>query len=369
MALSILNNIPSLMAQNQLNITNKNLQTTLEQLSSGSRVNSGADDAAGLAIANGLQANIMALNQSESNANDAIGNLQTADGALGQVTTLLDRAVTLATEASNTGLTGAQAQALDGEYTTIKNEINRIGQTTTFNGAQVFSGNAVGAFMSDATTQGTGSPITVNPGSLTTTSIGLGGVATGTLSAISNFTANDTITIGPNGNTTQYTFVSSLTGVAGQVLIGSGGANTAANTALSLLHLEEAINGGANAGTDYVATNPTANAQVTAGSLTNSTLTLSAIQGGTGGNSIGTTSSDIAVATFSGATLAGGSAGANLLSVASAQSALTSINDAIATVAANRGTIGAGINQLTAAVNVAQAQVQNITCQGKVEMS
>ena len=69
MAISILNNIASLTAQNQLNITQTNLQKTLFQLSSGSRINSGADDAAGLAIANGLQANVTALTQSAQNAN------------------------------------------------------------------------------------------------------------------------------------------------------------------------------------------------------------------------------------------------------------------------------------------------------------
>ena len=103
MALSILNNIPSLEAQNQLAITNNNLQNTLFQLSSGSKINSGADDPAGLSIADGLQANISALTQSAQNVTDGVGMLQTADGALSQVTTLLNRAVTLATEAGNAG--------------------------------------------------------------------------------------------------------------------------------------------------------------------------------------------------------------------------------------------------------------------------
>ncbi len=98
--LSILSNPASLAAENQLNITNSALQSTLNQLSSGSRINSGADDAAGLAIANGLQANITALTQSARNANDGVGMLQVADGALAQVTTLLNRAVTLATESA-----------------------------------------------------------------------------------------------------------------------------------------------------------------------------------------------------------------------------------------------------------------------------
>ena len=136
MAISILNNIPSLAAQNQLSITQANLQKTLEQLSSGSRINSGADDAAGLAIADGLQANVTALTQSAMNANEGVGKLQVADGALSQVTTLLNRAVTLATESANgTVNDGSQREALDSEFQSIKAEIDRIGTNTTYNGS------------------------------------------------------------------------------------------------------------------------------------------------------------------------------------------------------------------------------------------
>ena len=80
MAISILNNIPALAAENQLTITQANLNNTLEQLASGSRINSGADDPAGLAIADGLQANVTALTQSTLNANEGVGELQVADG-------------------------------------------------------------------------------------------------------------------------------------------------------------------------------------------------------------------------------------------------------------------------------------------------
>jgi flagellin len=138
MALSVLNNIPSLVATNNLAVTNNNLQNTLFQLSSGSRINSGADDPAGLSIANGLQANITALNQSAQNATDGIGQLQVADGALSQVTTLLNRAVTLTTEAANGGLTNSQMAAIGNEYNSIMSEISRIGGATNFNGTPVF---------------------------------------------------------------------------------------------------------------------------------------------------------------------------------------------------------------------------------------
>jgi len=143
MALSVLNNIASLTAQNSLAVTNSNLQNTLFQLSSGSRINSGADDPAGLSIADGLQANITALTQSAQNATNGVGQLQVADGALSQVTTLLNRAVTLATEAANGGLTGDQYTAITNEYSSITAEIGRIGAATNFNGSPVFQAATV----------------------------------------------------------------------------------------------------------------------------------------------------------------------------------------------------------------------------------
>jgi flagellin len=154
MAISLLNNISALEAQNQLSITQSKLQNTLFQLSSGSRINSGADDAAGsLAIANGMQANMSALTQSQANANNGVGMLQVADGALAQVTTLLNRAVTLATESANgtlNGDNGTQRTALDAEYTQIKAEIDSIGANTTFNGTQIFSSSSASTLQSTA---------------------------------------------------------------------------------------------------------------------------------------------------------------------------------------------------------------------------
>src|ERR1700735_46558 len=119
MSLGILTNVAATYAENNLNQTQNSLQTVLQQLSSGSRINSGADDAAGLSISDGLGANEAALTQSAQNATNAVGLLQTADGALSQVTTLLDRAVTLATEAATGGLSTSQSPALDQEYQSV----------------------------------------------------------------------------------------------------------------------------------------------------------------------------------------------------------------------------------------------------------
>lgn len=175
MPLGILNNIPSLEAENELTLTSNALNTTLEQLSSGSRINTGADDPAGLAIANGLQANIAALTQSVSNANDGVGELQLADGALAQVTNLLDTAVTLATEAATGTVSDAQRTAIQAQYASILAEINRIGTSTTYNSQEVFQSGTSPNLNAQVTptSAGTINPNeTLTPGSTTTISVG-----------------------------------------------------------------------------------------------------------------------------------------------------------------------------------------------------
>ena len=154
MALGVLNNLSAIQAANNLNNTNNSLQTVLQQLSSGSKINSGADDAAGLSLVNGLEANQTALTQLETNATEGVGLLDVADGALSQVTNLLDRAITLATEASNGTLNSTQEAAANQEYQSILSEINNIGSTTTYNQEQVFAGNTIAIYTGDSSTTG-----------------------------------------------------------------------------------------------------------------------------------------------------------------------------------------------------------------------
>jgi flagellin len=186
MSLGILTNVAATYAQNNLNQTQGSLQTVLQQLSSGSRINSGADDAAGLSVADGLHANQAALTQSAQNAQNGVGLLQTADGALSQVTNLLDRATTLATEASNGGLTTAQQTAADTEFQSIVTEIGNIGTATNFNSSPVFSATVTNFVVTDGTATGT-TTIGATVGALTTGSVGTatGGGAGATLSGLS----------------------------------------------------------------------------------------------------------------------------------------------------------------------------------------
>jgi flagellin len=231
MAISILNNPASLAAQNALGITNANLQKALYQLSSGSRINTGADDAAGLAVANGLMANITALTQSAQNASDGVGKLQVADGALAQVTTLLNRAVTLAAESANGTLSDTQRAPLQAEFASIQSEINRIGATTNFNGQQVFQnvnantvvGSATGV---NADTSLGGSPLTSIAGTGGLTAAGTlltaahGGTWTSNSALLTGATsiAGETITINVTnpgtGTAASYTYIAGTTGAA-----------------------------------------------------------------------------------------------------------------------------------------------------------
>jgi flagellin len=141
---SILNNIAGLAAQNQLNVNNVNLSRTLLRLSSGKRINSGADDAAGLQIADSLRANTAALDQALRNANAGIGVAQIADGALQEISNLLVRSVTLAEEAATATVDSVGRASLNAEFSAVQAEIARIAQQTNINGTSIFTNTPSG---------------------------------------------------------------------------------------------------------------------------------------------------------------------------------------------------------------------------------
>jgi len=143
---SVVNNIASLNALNRLSRTSTGLNKTLERLSSGLRINSAADDASGLAIADGLRADVAALNQAVRNANDGISVVQVADGALSEISSLLQRAVALAESAASDTSgqdAGAAKTAINAEYQEILREVNRISLTVDFNDRVLFGTSGV----------------------------------------------------------------------------------------------------------------------------------------------------------------------------------------------------------------------------------
>lgn len=186
MSLSILTNVSGLQAQNSLETNQMSLNSTLQALSTGKRINTGADDPAGLAIANGLEANVTALTQSVRNATDGVGMLQVADGALSQITTLLNSAVSLATESATGTVSDSQRTALQAEFSSIQTEITNIGQNTTYNGQAIFgSGNSLAVYMSDSSGAGT-TTVTVSLGVVNDANLGVAGGSTTPISIASN---------------------------------------------------------------------------------------------------------------------------------------------------------------------------------------
>lgn len=198
MAFSILNNVAGTNAQNQLTLNSVNLNRTLLRLSSGKRINSGADDAAGLGIADGLKASLRALDQAVRNANDGLSVAQIADGALQEIGNLLNRGVQLAEQAATDTVGSTGRTALNNELTSIKNEIERIASNTVYNGQKLFKdvasgglGGTLNVFVGDI---GAKSSISVTFANITTTSVGGADLAAADLStAVGAGNALDTL--------------------------------------------------------------------------------------------------------------------------------------------------------------------------------
>lgn len=144
MAQTINTNVASLNAQRNLNSSQSSLATSLERLSSGLRINSAKDDAAGLAISERMTSQINGLNQATRNANDGISLAQTAEGALSEVGNNLQRIRELAVQASNGTNSQEDRDALQAEVLQLQSEIQRVAEQTSFNGTKLLDGSFSG---------------------------------------------------------------------------------------------------------------------------------------------------------------------------------------------------------------------------------
>jgi flagellin len=378
MALGVLNNLSAIYAENNLNNTNTSLQTVLQQLSSGSKINSGADDAAGLSLVNGLQANQSALTQSATNATEGVGLLQVADGALAQVTSLLDRAVTLATEASNGTLDSSQDAAANQEYQSILSEINNIGSTTTYNQNQVFTGSQAGVSIYTGDSSSTGASIdSLYFAKLTSASVGdAGGSVQQSDSGL--FVDLSADAAGPvlSSAATQDNTLGG-TGIVFTIKNGDGTTSTLTTTATTVSGLiseinEDGIPGVTASFTTAAAVGDAAVAGGDTGILltnTNGNITITADNASVNDISTGATTSNYnsksATTTISYVTATGGDTTAdlsntNLTTAGNAQNAESVLNAAITYVAAQDGYIGAQINTLNSISQVMSTQQENV---------
>jgi flagellin len=374
MSLGVLNNLNAVYAENSLNSTNNSLTTILQQLSSGSRINSGADDAAGLSLVNGLQANSQALTQSATNATEGVGLLQVADGALSQVTNLLNRAVTLATETSNGTLNTSQEAAANQEYQSILSEINNIGSTTTYNQNQVFSGAAAGVGIYTGDSSSTGASIDdLFFAKLSSADVGDSG------GTVQQSNAGDFIDLSKDTGGALTTAAAEGDAVTGglkfTITNPDGTTSTITTTAATVSGLISEINEDGIPGVtaSFTTAGAVGDSGVAAGdtgillSNTNSNVAIAAntAKDTTTGIGAALTASTAAIETIQYVAAAGGDSTANLsltdLSTqGSAETALTTLNSAISYVAAQDGYIGAQINTLNSVSNVINTQQENI---------
>ncbi len=173
MAAVINTNYLSLVAQNNLNKSQSALGTAIERLSSGMRINSAKDDAAGMAIANRFTANIKGLTQAARNANDGISLAQTTEGAASEVNTHLQRVRELAVQAANGSYSDEQLNSMQDEINQRLSDINRISEQTDFNGVKVLSGNAKPLTLQVGANDG--ETITINLSEISVKTLGLDG--------------------------------------------------------------------------------------------------------------------------------------------------------------------------------------------------
>jgi flagellin len=141
MGFRINTNVASISAQRSLGVSNRESESNLSKLSSGSRITKAADDAAGLAISEKLKANIRSMKQADRNTNDGISMIQTAEGGLNEVSSILTRMRELAIQTSSDTVGDTERGMTDMEYQNLKQELDRISQVTEFNGQKLLDGN------------------------------------------------------------------------------------------------------------------------------------------------------------------------------------------------------------------------------------
>lgn len=305
MAQVINTNIASLNAQRNLNRSSEPLQTALKRISSGLRINSAKDDAAGLAIATRMSAQIRGLNQAARNANDAISLAQTAEGAMQEMESITQRMRELAVQSRNATNTSSDRTSLNSEFQQLNSELDRIASTTAFNGSNVLDGSmGTSVFQVGANV---GETISVSlASSMRTNAIGQQGSVSYTLQNDVNSTSAD-----------QYIMNASGDIVIGSTNVGAATAGSNGKGAGSAYSIADAISAGSD----------THGVTATAGTTT---LTVTAAE----------------IAGF-------GSWGDG--TVAETLTYTMTLNDAAVVTAAAEGSTGIGANALAGAINSVQS--------------
>ncbi len=337
MAAIINTNVVSLNAQRNLSSSQNALATSLQRLSSGMRINSAKDDAAGLAISQRMTSQINGLNQAARNANDGISMSQTAEGALGEIGNNLQRIRDLAVQSRNASNSVSDRTALNNEVQQIKSEIDRVASTTAFNGIKLLDGSFTNqAFQVGANV---GETITIS---------GLVNAQSSSLGTSTSSTANVT-----GVAATAFTAITAgdltINGVSvGAVAAGGNAVTQGANIAAAI----NTVSG---------STNVTATADAAGNvSLVNKSgnTTIVAFAGASASTAItGLTAATTAVTTTTGA----GFANLDVSNTGNADFAIAAMDSALGAINAGRADLGAYQNRFSSAVSNVQTTSENLT--------
>ncbi|MBK8005943.1 MAG: hypothetical protein IPK12_19005 [Gemmatimonadetes bacterium] len=320
--MKIQTNVSANNAYRNLAATSTSLSKSIEKLSSGFRINRSADDAAGLAIANKLRSDIRSLQAAQRNASQATAMLQIADGSINTISTMLDRAKELATQANSASI-GSEAQKLSSEYDKITAEIDRIVATTKYQGAALIDGT-FGA--------------TVNSSSTVLATAGVAGVTL-------NGAKSGSYTLTAGGTT------ATLAAATGSQIV--TGVSNSAYGSVTFDKFGITVNGTASWA---AATSPVGN--LTVGATTQADFMVSS-SGAYGGNDLVSVSASTLNLSVSALTLTTGASALNSMTTASAE--LTKIDAAIAKVNAAIGDLGAALNRFDYSSTNITSVIQNFT--------
>jgi len=354
--MSVINtNVSAILTQNALAKNERAMSGAMEQLSTGKRINSASDDAAGLAIASRMSAQINGLNQAVRNSNDAISMVQTADGSLIEVTNMLQRMRALAVQAASDTNVSADRTALNTEFTQLRTEINRIANNTQWNGENVLdksfaSGTGAYSFQVGANANQT---IDLTIGNYSTQSEDQGTTAT---------VATTTAGSGPGQTAAEQVSTLAIAGTPalGDVISVTVGEHSFVHTVgAGAGTIQTAAEIGAAIRTGLIADGMGTTSSVNVGSA-GATLTFTATDDTAGSNTF-----DIGAAQSG---LLGGLASSTITSSSSANSAIAALDTAINTVNAGRAGMGATINVLQyAADNLANVSLNASASRSRVE--
>lgn len=340
MAAVINTNIASLNTQRNLSSSQSALNTSIQRLSSGLRINSAKDDAAGLAIANRMDSQVRGLNVAIRNSNDGISLAQTAEGALGKVGDMLQRMRELAVQSVNSTNSQTDRDALQSEVTQLKEEIGRLATTTKFNGTALINGT----FTSKDFQVGANAGETIQ----------LASVGDASLATLGSLTAADTYQANA-GNISSFTAINTASSVVINTVtvnFNSGADLTAGKAAFKVaFDTAKASNSALLGNVSYDTTNGLTSS---AAADTQADITVGAVTNGVAGL---TTAADSLVA---GATVAGITS-LTVATAADATAAITGIDAALTSINSSRATLGAVQNRFESVVANLQVAAENQT--------